>query len=209
MIELVEKHLDIIITEYNSVDRRREHLMRAKEIYFTQTGMIDEDSEDFDIRMNNFYEWFIFNFEYEDGKTIIGRYLDENQIESEVREALENIEFSIFEFLKINFRKQTVIKNILKNQKFILPEDHVIVTMLPGDIFICRFVTFDGKKYMLRGSTSVTTAAKSNIMKKAKSVRRYSDPKDELDFLIQIQYLQNKAMRYAHIDPSKVFQFTE
>ncbi len=209
MIDILEKHLDKIIEEYNTDSRRRPHLMRAKEMYIEHTGMVDEDADDFESRMNNFYEWFIFNFEFEEGKTIISRYINENSIEKEVLSALKDTTFSVFEFLKFNLKKQIVIKDLLHDTKFVLPNDHTKISVFPGDIFVCRFSNFDGNRYMLRGSTSISTGAKSNILKQAKKVRRYSDPKDELKFLLEVQFLQNKSQRYAHIDPAKVFVFTE
>ena len=209
MIQNLENHLDKIIEEYNQNERRRVHLMRAKDIYFEQTGMIDEDAEDFEHRMNNFYEWFTFDFEYEEGKTIISRYLDENSVEKEVLNALADMNFSIFEFVKVNYKKQTILKDILHNKKITLARDHIELSMFPGDIFVCRFANFDGSLYMLRGTTSITSGAKSKISKQAKKIRRYADPKDELNFLMQVKFLQIKSQRYAHISADKVFEFTE
>lgn len=58
------KELERALMQYTS-GNHYDDLLKAKEIYFSLTGKINEDDEDYELRMNSFNEWYLFH--YKDG----------------------------------------------------------------------------------------------------------------------------------------------
>jgi hypothetical protein len=181
--------------------------MDAKKEYISLTGKLTEEDDEYEDRMSCFNNWYIFQRENNDaGDTLLDEILpSEQELDEKMKDALKSVEHSLYEFAKINFRKQIVLKDILHNKKLILDDEQKSIGLVVGDIFTGRVISIDEKHYLLKGVCTLPNGAKSNLKKQSKKVRKYNNEKEELAFLLQLESLKTKYLRYSHLEPSKIF----
>ncbi len=206
MLDIVHEHLDTVLKLYTQ-GSHFDALKAAKEKYFSITGKLDEDKDEFEPRMNCFNDWYIFQFRHEDGSKVIEDYIRTNQLDVELAQALLNVNHSLFNFSKVNFRKQIVLHDILHDEKIVLMKNHPNISLMEGDVFTGRVIKYKGEFYLLRGVCILPQGVKSILKKQSKKVRKLNSFEEELNFLLQLECLKTKAMHYSHIDPSKIFIF--
>lgn len=206
MLDIVHNHLDKVLELYTQGQFFSE-LKEAKENYFALTGKLDEDKDEFESRMNSFNDWYIFQYRQKDGSKVIEEYIRNNELEEELSQALLNVNHSLFEFSKINFRKQVVLKDILHDEKIILNKDHPSISLMEGDVFTGRIIKYKGDIHLLRGICILPQGVKSILKKQSRKIRKLNSFDEELQYLLQLESLKTKAMHYSHIDPSKIFIF--
>lgn len=206
MLEVVHDHLDKVLSLYTK-DEFFKDLKSAKEKYFSITGKLDEDKEEFESRMNCFNDWYIFQYRHDDGSKVIEEYIRSSQLDEEISQAMLNVNHSLFEFSKINFRKQIVLKDILHDEKVVLAKTHPNISLMEGDVFTGRVMKYQGEYYLLRGICTLPRGVTSILKKQSKKVRKANSFEEELNFLLQLESLKTKAMHYSHIDPAKIFIF--
>ncbi len=206
MLETVHEHLDTVLSLYTQ-GAHFDELKAAKEKYFSITGKLDEDKDEFESRMNCFNDWYIFQYRDDNGSKVIEDYIRTNQLDVELSQALLNVNHSLFDFSKINFRKQIVLHDILHDEKIVLMKNHPTISLMEGDVFTGRVIKFKGEHYLLRGICTLPQGVKSILKKQSKKVRKLNSFEEELNFLLQLECLKTKAMHYSHIDPTKIFIF--
>ena len=206
MLDVVHDHLDKVLSLYTK-DEFFKDLKSAKEKYFSITGKLDEDKEEFESRMNCFNDWYIFQYRHEDGSKVIEEYIRSNQLDEELSQAMLNVNHSLFEFKKISFRKHIVLHDILHDEKITLAKNHPTISLMEGDVFTGRVIKYQGEYYLLRGICTLPRGVTSILKKQSKKVRKANSFEEELNFLLQLESLKTKAMHYSHIDPAKIFIF--
>lgn len=206
MLENVNDHLDKVLGLYTQGSHFDE-LKSAKEKYFSITGKLDEDKEEFESRMNCFNDWYVFQYRQNDGSKVIEDYIRTNHLDVELSQALLNVNHSLFEFSKVNFRKQIVLHDILHDEKIVLVKSHPTISLMEGDVFTGRVIKFNGDYFLLRGLCILPQGVKSILKKQSKKVRKLNSFEEELNFLLQLENLKTKATHYSHIDPTKIFIF--
>lgn len=206
MLDLVQTHLETVLSQYTQGQFFND-LKEAKDKYFTLTGKLDEDKEEFESRMNCFNDWYIFQYRHSDGSKVIEDYIRTSELDEELSQALLNVNHSLFEFSKVNFRKQIVLKDILHDEKVTLVKNHPTISLMESDVFTGRVIKFKGEYYLLRGICILPQGVKSVLKKQSKKVRKANSFEEELKYLLQLEALKTKAMHYSHIDPTKIFIF--
>jgi hypothetical protein len=206
MLEVVQEHLDKVLNLYTQGEHFTD-LKEAKDKYFSLTGKLDEDKEEFESRMNCFNDWYIFQYSQADGSKVVEDYIRTGSLDVELSQALLNVNHSLFEFDKVNFRKQVVLKDILHDEKIALVKNHPIISLMEGDVFTGRVMKYKGEYYLLRGLCILPQGLKSVLKKQSKKVRKLNSFEQELNFLLQLEALKTKATHYSHIDPNKIFVF--
>jgi hypothetical protein len=207
MLDIVHEHLDKVLSLYTQGNTLND-LKEAKEKYFSLTGKLDEDKDEFESRMNSFNDWYIFQYRQKDGSKVIEDYIRNHQLDEEISQALLNVNHSLFEFTRSSFRKQIILRDILHDEKIVLKKDHPVISLMDGDIFTGRVIKFKGENYLLRGVCILPQGVKSILKKQSKRVRKLNNFEEELQYLLHLESLKTKAMHYAHIDPAKIFIFS-
>jgi hypothetical protein len=206
MLDIVHEHLDKVLSQYTQ-GHHFDGLKDAKEKYFSITGKLDEDKDEFEPRMNCFNDWYIFQYRHADDSKVIEDYIRTHDLDEELSQALLNVNHSLFEFSKINFRKQVVLKDVLHDEKITLVKNHPTISLMEGDVFTARVIKYKGSYYLLRGVCILPQSVKSVLKKQSKKVRKTNSFEEELNYLLQLEHLKTKSMHYSHIDPSKIFIF--
>jgi|SRR5665647_669202 len=206
MLDVVHEHLDKVLGLYTKGQFFTD-LKEAKDKYFSLTGKLDEDKDEFESRMNSFNDWYIFQYCHPDGSKVIEDYIRTNELDEELSQALLNVNHSLFEFSKVNFRKQIVLKDILHDEKITLVKNHPTISLMEGDVFTGRVIKFKGEYFLLRGVCTLPQGVKSILKKQSKKVRKQNSFDEELSYLLHLESLKTKALHYSHIDPTKIFIF--
>lgn len=202
IVELLESAI-----RENSEGQRREDLLNAKEEYFRMTGKVNEDDDDYDGRMNAFNHWYLLQREQVEGKPPIVGYCEKSGVEQGLIDSFMNVNHSLFEYKGTNFKKLHVLKDILHNEKVVLSRDFSMPSVLEDDLFIGRVLNYEERKYLLDGICLVPRDIRSILIKESKKVRKLKDAKRDFEFLMQLESLKTKWLRYGHIDAKKIFQF--
>lgn len=206
MLDIVHEHLEKVLSLYTQGDHF-EDLKLAKEKYFSLTGKLDEDKDEFESRMNCFNDWYIFQYRKGNNSKVIEDYISNFDIENELSQSLLNVNHSLFEFSKMSFRKQIVLKDILHDEKIVLTKDHPNISLMVGDVFTGRVIKFQGNYYLLRGVCTLPETVKALLKKESKKIRKLNSFEEELNFLLKLEQFKTKSMHYSHIDPAKIFIF--
>lgn len=205
MIETVMKHLGLALQIYSD-EKHYETMLEAKNQYFALTGQVFEEDEDYESRMSAFNDWYLLQYVSENGCPI-WNYVEENTVEDNVSKALRTIKHSIYEYHGTNFRKQHVLKDIVHNRKIVLSKRAVIPSLLKNDLFIGRVIETEGEYFTLSGLCLLPGEIKGILVKEGKRVRKFNDQKKEVEFLLQVESLKTKWIRYGHLDAKSIFVF--
>ena len=203
----LKTHIESALMEF-SKDEHYQTLVKAKETYFSKTGKVQEEDDDYENRMTLFNEWYVFHFTYGGiGDTPIRRYIARRSLPEEITDFFMNVVHSVFEYSGKNFRGQVVLSDILHNKKVTLSKDSKKPPLLKGDLFLGRVLVSKKEGHLLNGVCLLPKEVKSKIGKKAKRVRKADDPKVEMDFLLEVEALNTKSRHYPHLEAKKIFVF--
>ncbi len=205
MIESVMEHLGNALSIYSN-GKHFDTMLEAKNLYFSLTGQIFEEDQDYESRMSAFNDWYLLQFVSEDGCPI-WNYVSDYNVEEKVSKALRTIKHSIYEYQGRTFRKQHILKDIVHNRKIVLSKRAVIPSLIKNDLFIGRVIETEGEYFTLSGLCLLPGEIKSILKKEGKKVRALNDTKKEVDFLLRVESLKTKWVRYGHLDAKTIFVF--
>ena len=203
-MNIIQDEFDKILDFYTS-EKYYEELKAAKEAFVNRTGKIDEESDEYESRMNRFNHWYIFDYERKDGSRFIEKYLSSKP--SEIAQSLSEINYSLFHFKKINFRKQIIISDVLHSERFSLAKENGHLPLVEDDLFLGRAVKHNEEWYLLNGIVTLPREVFSILKKESKKVRKLNNSSEELGFLLNLERLKNRSIQYGHVDSSKIFNF--
>lgn len=205
-MNIIVDHIDKIISTYTQ-DAYYSDMKKAIDFYVEKTGKMNEESEEYESRMNCFNDWFIFNYRLADNSKIIDHYIVDNELDESLSKSFHNVNFSLFLFQKINYRKQIVIYDILHNKKFTLAKDNETLALVEDDMFIGRVVEINGNNYLLNGICLLPRDVYSILKKQSKKIRKMNNQEEEEAFLLHLENMKTKSLQYGHLDPDKIFTF--
>jgi hypothetical protein len=207
MKEELKIHLEKALIQYTSGSYYK-RLIEAKNEYFNLTGQVNEDDEDYELRMKSFNDWYIFQFTSKSSeKTVISDYILENSLNKGIDSCFQKLNYSLFEYCGKTFRGHSYFKDILHSCKFNLSKEGNLPGLLKDDLFIGRSLRLDENVYLLPGLCILPREVKGVLKKESKKVRKLQDLKKETAFLLKVESLKTKWVRYGHIKPDKIFSF--
>ncbi|EQC52480.1 hypothetical protein [Bacteriovorax sp. DB6_IX] len=198
--------LDTAMDKYSSQDHL-ENILAAKEEYFELTGNLSDVDEDYESRMNGFNYWYLTQRGSEQGETLIQSFLGQEELSDDLKEAILNINHSLFEYKGLSFTKKHTFKDILHDKKFHIPRDKFHLQLIKDDIFIARTIEVENEVFLLNDISVLPQDIRSILVKESKKVRKLQDKNRDLQFLMAVEKLKTKWRRYGHIDPKKIFKF--
>jgi hypothetical protein len=203
----VEKTLEKILSFYTQ-EKYMASLLEAKEFYFNKTGRLDEEDAEYESRMNCFYDWYLTEFSGgELSEPPVQNYF--KQTDPNEEEVLGEVNYSLFEFNGKNFRKQFVLKDILHGTKITFDKDYLMPSFVKDDLFTGRVITHEDKNYLMNGLCLLPKEVRSLLKKRAKKVLKEKDIGKEVDFLLTIESLKERARCYSHLEAKQVFVFED
>lgn len=187
----------------------REELEMAKKEFFGSQNLLEEQSERFELRMSQFFDWYFFSRPLSGyGQTP----LDSCHLERELRftpeeeKLLENLKrhrHSLFEFLKIK-GDDVYIKDLFENEKITVQKSSLMFGFDTEDIFEARLIP-DGDRWIFtKGFCFHPASAKKFILNGIKEHRKDPDLDPE-EFMLKLVKMRSKCEQYKHVRPEMIY----
>ncbi len=181
----------------------------AKIEFFENSGVLDENAENFEIRMSQFFDWYFFT---RDMKGYAKTPLESVHMARELRFSedelllLENLKLTrhgLFEFMKIK-GSEIFIKDLLKNEKIIIKDSPWTFGFDEDEIFEARLIPNKDSFIFTKGFCFHPKEAKKYILNEIKRHRKDPDlnPDDMMLKLIKMRY---RFERYRHVKADMIY----
>ncbi|RLA62504.1 MAG: hypothetical protein DRQ88_12475 [Epsilonproteobacteria bacterium] len=192
----IREDFDKAIFNYSKDNFKKDYL-KAKDEFFGITGSIHQDHEDFEQRMNSFYEWYFFSF---NESKVLKNY-------TEVNPLFKDFKYSIYEYNGKNFRGRAAFKDFISKEKLIFPKNILPLGITKGDIIVGRFINLEDGHYLLPGFFILPGKVRSILKRESRRIAKINDDDKKEEFLLKIETLYNRWRRYNHLDPAKIFVY--
>lgn len=204
----IRAHLDEALTTY-SQGIHYETMLEAKNEFFEITGVAHEEDSDFSAKMLSFNDWYLLQFiSRRQTRTVIKDYIMKKGLGDDIAKALLEINFALFEYRGHGIMGKIVLDDLLHDKKISLDKNHEEPGLLKGDLFVGRSCFYKGENYLLSGLTNIPKIVKAPLVKQCKVVRKKRDPNEEYRYLLQVEMMKTKWLRYNRVDPLKIFSFS-
>lgn len=202
--KLIEKILNHFVSDFF-----REELAMAKKEFFENAGTLDENSEHYESRMAQFYDWYFFTRALSGyGQTpleacVMARELRFSAEEMKTLEVLKAHRHSVFEFDKIK-NNDVYIKDLLSNKKLVVKQSPYVFGFDPDELFEVRLIPQGDSYVFTRGFCFHPETAKKFILGEVKRHRKDPDlnPDEMMLRLIKMRY---KFEQYKHVSPEMIY----
>lgn len=207
--EEFKKSLQKLIGYYTG-DEFSDELNIAKKLFFENTGSLDENKPNFNLRMHQFYEWYFLTRPLKSYmKTPLAvcnqhRDLRLTVEDTRVIEILQNTQQHIlFEYIKM---KDNIIfvKNLMTNQKIEIEQGNLVFGFDSKEFFQARVIVIYGKKYFLDSFCFHPESSQKFILSEIKKLQKNPDLSLE-DFLLRLNKMRYKFEQYKHVKPELIY----
>ena len=94
----LKKYCQDALTQFTTGEYYNQ-LLLAKEKYFSITGEIQEEDEDYENRMYTFNDWYLFQYKLQGSQTSpMINYLMSHDVDDDIKKTLEECRYSLFEY---------------------------------------------------------------------------------------------------------------
>jgi hypothetical protein len=200
--ELIDK-----ILNHFAGDKFKDEIRMAKSQFFDNAGILDEKSPNFELRMNQFFDWYFFT------RDLVGlgqTPLDSYHIARELRftpedlaliEDLKGHRHGLFEFVKIK-GADVHIKDLLRNEKMVVKQCPWIYGFESDEIFEARLVPYknadESTWIFTKGFCFHPKEARKFILSEVKRHRKDPDLNPE-EMMLRLVRMRYKFERYRHV----------
>jgi len=201
---LIEKILHHFVGE-----QFRDELALAKREFFENAGTLDENSEHFESRMAQFYDWYFFTRELKGyGQTpldacMLVRELRFSEEELQLREILKQHRHSIFEFIKVK-NGDIYIKDLIANEKLVVKASPYAFGFDEDELFTVRLIPKGETFVFTRGFCFHPESAKKFILSEVKRHRKDPDLDPEV-LILRLIKMRYKFEQYKHVAPEMIY----
>lgn len=202
--QLIEK-----ILKYFAGPAMRDELSIAQKEFFGNTGTLDEASENYEVRMSQFYDWYFFTRELKSyGHTPLNschlvRELRFTEEEEARIEDLKKYRHSLFEVVKIKEQNLTVM-DLFKKEKLNITSLSQFHGFDPQEIFEARLIPFEKSWLFTKGFCFHPQEAKKYIISEIKKHQKDPDLDREL-FMLRLVKMKYKFEQYKHVSPEMIY----
>lgn len=202
--KLIEKILNHFVGE-----EFREELAAAKKEFFVNAGALDENSEHYESRMAQFYDWYFFTRELIGfGQTpldacMLVRELRFSDEEIKLLNVLKEHRHSLFEFIKIK-NNDIHIKDLLSNKKLIVKSSPFVFGFDPDEVFEVRLIPQGDSYVFTRGFCFHPESAKKFILSEVKRHRKDPDLDPDV-MMLRLVKMRYKFEQYKHVNPEMIY----
>ncbi|MEK2644471.1 hypothetical protein [Bdellovibrio sp. BCCA] len=203
-----EKLIEKILNHFVS-DAFKDELAMAKKEFFENAGTLDENSDHYESRMAQFYDWYFFTRELKGfGQTpldacLLVRELRFSDEELKTLEVLKQHRHSIFEFIKIK-NGDVYIKDLLANKKLVVKQSSYVFGFDPDELFEVRLIPQGDSYVFTRGFCFHPESAKKFILGEVKRHRKDPDLDPDL-LMLRLIKMRYKFEQYKHVRPEMIY----
>jgi hypothetical protein len=202
--QLIEK-----ILSHFAGEQFREEVRFAKSEFFDNAGILDEHSEQFEMRMSQFFDWYFFTRELKGfaqsplEAVFMARELRFTPEETDVIEKLRQHRHSLFQFVKVKDQDIT-IKDLLQNKKIVVKQSPWTFGFNEDEIFEARLIPVGDNWVFTKGFCFHPLDAKKYILGEVKKHRKDADLNPE-DMMLKLLKMRYKFERYRHVKIDMIY----
>ena len=207
---MYDQYLDPVIEEFTTGEYYRE-VYEAKQEFFEKAGIVYDDDQEFDQRMNIFMDWYIFERSLPGVDLPPIKYylrLHRKSLSEQDRAAYEDLcktIHSIFRLKRFSWnRKSLVIQDLFSKKIYKVKDPMFIQGFSKGDLFESRLIPFQGGYEFSKGFCFHPREMESFILSEIKKVR-YQDQKRHTKLILQFSSMKLKHIRFQHIDVKHIY----
>ncbi len=203
-----EKLIGKILQQFAG-ETMKDELAMAKKKFFGNVAILEESSEQFEMRMAQFYDWYFFTRPLSGyGQTplqscFMARELRFTDQEKHLLESLKKNIHSLFQFIKIKDQDIT-IKDLFKGQKLVVKKSPWIYGFEADEFFEARLIPVGETYVFTRGLCFHPQSASAYILTEIKSHKKDPDM-NPADFILRLIKMRYKFEQYKHLQPDMIY----
>lgn len=197
------------ILQHFAGEKFKNEIIAAKKSFFEYAGILDENNEQYELRMEQFFDWYFFTRDLSGyaqtplESAHLERELRFSQEELEIIERLKNHRHSLFEFKKIKDRN-VYLKDLLKNEKVVVKNSPWIYGFAPDEIIEARLIPMGDSFVFTKGIAFHPKEVKKYILSEIKKHRKDPDLNPE-NLMLRLLKMRYKFDQYRHVSLSKIY----
>ncbi|MCY4645085.1 MAG: hypothetical protein OXB88_10745 [Bacteriovoracales bacterium] len=207
MHEKLSLYLNQAMSAISTDKKKLERLLAARKVYEKLTGKIDEDGDDYEVRILSFNEWFLIDYISEKNPVpFIIEFLNTlNDSVGEIKAWLSDVHYSFFECRKKRYGSNLILEDFLRGEKYeVLPESFP-ADILSSEIFVGRMIKIEKKVFFFKGIRWLPKEVKSLVRKRIKRIRELGSPFEENRFIFSLEMAVTKCAQFKHVNAVKIF----
>ncbi len=187
-----------------------EELQMAKREFFDNTGSLDENKPNYNLRMHQFYEWYFITRplkSYMKPPVVVCdqhrdlRLTEEDQ--QTINILLQTHFHALFEFVKVK-KDILVVKNLMTGDKMDVHQSSMVFGFDNKEYFQARVVEVDKKNYFLNSFCFHPESSQKFIQSEIKALQKNRDLSLE-DLLLRLNKMRYKFEQYKHVKPELIY----
>ena len=207
MIDQIFSHLNSALKAYTD-NEYRDVLINAKQDFFKITGNLNDDDDDYDLRMQSFNDWYLMQYCLPDvHRTPMADYIFSHNLDEDIAKVLLSFKHSLFQYTGEKKNGAAIFRNLKDDKKMIVRDKKVAPMFVKGDVFLARYFELKGEIIFMLGVCVIPTVVKSRLIKELKKIEQFNSKRDEQSLMLKIEYLKTKSLRYSHLALEKIFSF--
>ncbi len=207
--DMYEDLIDRLILFFTT-ERFQADVASGKKEFFDEAGIVDEENQQFEMRMTQFLEWYLFSRKLKDVGLTPAQYalqLEDFKMTSAERPQFENLaatRHSLFEFLKIR-GEDIHVKDLFLNKKIVIPNSPINIGFNRDEIFDARLIPDGENFHFSRSFCFHPPEASRYILGEIKRIRKSGDASEEEAFILKLLKMRYKYEQYRHLKLEYVY----
>jgi len=190
-----------------------DEVTEAKHEFFDRAGILDEANTDFEMKMSQFVDWYLFSRPLrKHGQTPLAMALVPGQgpLTREDQTHLENLHKSIhslFEFVKVK-GEDVHVKDVFSAQKHVIKKSPITVGFNRDELFEARLIPIEDSFQFSKAFCFHPPQVTNIILKEVKKVKKLGAqelPKAKEALLVRLFKLRYKHEQYKHLDVREIY----
>ena len=187
----------------------------AKKQFFENAGVFDEESSDFEQKMTQFMDWFLFSRPFEGQASTPIQLIHQGKIslplspdEIDQLDHLVKNRHGIFEFLKLK-NEDVYIKDLFAGEKLVIKNSAVTIGFEKDQLFEARLIPIDDTFVFTQSFCFHPPGASKYILKEIKRVRKLKEEterdRERESLLMKLFRMRYKFEQYRHVDLKEIY----
>jgi hypothetical protein len=203
--ELIER-----LTLHYTSGAYKDEVARAKHDFFDEAGIMDEENSQFEMRMTQFLEWYLFTRPL-DGKgespvkhAFTSGEFKFGETEAGALEALAGTRHSLYEFLKIR-GDDVYIKDLFTGKKLVIHGSPIRVGFSREEFFDTRLIPNGEDNFIFAKAFCIHPEEASKfILGEVKKLKK-SEPVLQEALMLRLMKMRYKYEQYRHLKLDHVY----
>lgn len=185
----------------------------AKGDFFERAGSFDEASVDFELKMAQFTDWYLFSRHMQtSGRASIEMVLDDPHFAIQENERplylnLRNSRHSLFEFQKLK-GDDVYIRDLFTGFKYVIRQSRVTQGFNKDEYFEARLIPYEGGFVFSNSFCFHPSVVSKFIQKEVKRVNKLPEEEQAQareDLISRLFKMKNKHEQYRHLDIQQIY----